>query len=98
MANNSNCSTDLSSDTILGEPEDAPEVTAQVVPQVRLWKRTCNLSIYERNALFYELVQWRKDGDSPVLKCGDIKAAFKKSLSAKKMNKKVLGQFMEYIA
>ena len=27
-----------------------------------------------------------------------IKAAFKKSLSAKKMNKKVLGQFMEYIA
>ena len=26
-----------------------------------------------------------------------IKAAFKKSLSAKKMNKKVLGQFMEYI-
>ena len=27
-----------------------------------------------------------------------IKAAFKKSLSAKKMNKKVLGEFMEYIA
>ena len=27
-----------------------------------------------------------------------IKAAFKKSLSAKKMNKKVLGQFMQYIA
>ena len=27
-----------------------------------------------------------------------IKSAFKKSLSAKKMNKKVLGQFMELIA
>ena len=43
MANNSDW-TDLSSDEILSEPEDDPEVTFDVVPQVPPWQRTRRLS------------------------------------------------------
>ena len=61
MANISDRSTNESTDAIESEAEDDPEVPAEVVPQVPPWKRTRNLSIYERNTLFHELLQWRKD-------------------------------------
>ena len=78
MADISDCSTDESTYAIQPKPKDAPEVPAEVVPQVPPWKRTRNLSIYERNTLFHELLQWRKDGDVPILKRGALLAALKK--------------------
>ena len=73
MADISDRSTDESTDAIEPEAEDAPEVPAEVVPQVPPWKHTRNLSLYERNTLFHELLQLRKDGDSPVLKHSAVK-------------------------
>ena len=78
MASISDRSTDESTNAIEPEAKDAPEVPAKVVPQVLPWKRTRNLSLYERNTLFHELLQLRKDGDSPVLKRGAIKTVYKK--------------------
>ena len=78
MANISNHSTDESTDAIKPEAKDAPEVPAEVVPQVPPWKRTRNLSTHERNALYHELLGWRKEGNSPVLKRGALLAASKK--------------------
>ena len=78
MASISDRSTDESTDAIEPEAEDAPEVPAEVVPQVPPWKRTRNLSLYERNTLFHELLQLRKDGDSPVLKRGAVKTVCEK--------------------
>ena len=78
MADISDRSTNESTDAIESEAEDDPEVPAEVVPQVPPWKRTRNLSTHERNALYHELLGWRKEGNSPVLKRGALLAAAKK--------------------
>ena len=78
MADISDRSTNKSTDAIEPGAEDAPEVPAEVVPQVPPWKRTRHLSVYERNALYHELLGWRKEGNSPVLKRSALLAAAKK--------------------
>ena len=77
MANNSDC-TDLSSDVPKSKPKDDPEDVVPQVPQVPPWQRTSKLSINERNAIFHELLQWRKDGDPVALKRGALLATLKK--------------------
>ena len=81
MADISDRSTNESTDAIESGAEDDPEVPAEVVPQVPQvppWKRTSKLSVNEKNAIFHELLRWRKDGDSVALKRGALLAASKK--------------------
>ena len=51
------------------DPEDVPEVAPEVggalaieIPTIPSWKRTKNLTQFERNAIFYKLLQRVKDG------------------------------------
>ena len=72
---------------------------------MRQWRKTKSLMITEGGGYhaYFGLSSSALNSDSSFEVKEDatkaqIKSAFKKSLSAKKMNKKVLGQFMSYIA